>query len=221
MINVWAIPLFYHEDDYCQIEILPRATLGYCVDEFEKIAAFANDHQAAIGFKDLYIRADYPVDLNSLSIPADDLRRILASQLNPAERVQTGRWRRRTECPHTEGYGDQYFAVFFDQQDGTVTHIWLQMTYKRYRGEALVRLLSALRQAWDVILVDWSTGAILDPDHTGTTYHYPSDMKRGMTHAIKPTTPPGRLISTPGRINWRAGFRMIRRPFWSPTRRRR
>jgi len=221
MINVWAIPLFYHEDDYCQIEILPRASLGYCAQELKQIAAFANDHKTAIEFADLYIRDNYPVDLVSLSIPADDLRRILAGEFIPAERVQTGRWRSRTECPHTEGFGDQKFSVFFDQQDGIVTHIWLQVGYKRQQSEALLRLLSALRQAWDIILVDWSAGTITDPDHTGVTYHYSRTMRYRMTHAVKPVTIPRPIISTPGRIDWRAGFRMIRWIRKSPSRRRR
>src|SRR5262249_55770988 len=45
---------FFHEDDYCQVEVLPAAAAGPCRSEMGRIDEFAEAHLDGMGFTDIY-----------------------------------------------------------------------------------------------------------------------------------------------------------------------
>lgn len=45
--------LYFHEDDYCQVELLPMSALESSVGEMKKIAAFSDAHWDGTAFGDI------------------------------------------------------------------------------------------------------------------------------------------------------------------------
>ena len=37
--------IYFHEDDYCQLEVLPLAARQFCLQEMGEIDAFAEEHR--------------------------------------------------------------------------------------------------------------------------------------------------------------------------------
>jgi hypothetical protein len=70
--------VYFHEDDYCQQEILPLAALDFCRNQITEIDAFATNHQApgGIGWTEMYMREDSPEKLSDLGITFESFRAI-------------------------------------------------------------------------------------------------------------------------------------------------
>ncbi len=57
---------YFHEDDYCQIEILPIDNLKFCLKQAGKISEFSEKHQNGIGWDAMYVREENPRKLSEL-----------------------------------------------------------------------------------------------------------------------------------------------------------
>lgn len=121
----------FHEDDYCQIEILPEANWEHVQAEFVKLIAFSREHQSpgSFGWSDIYVRADPPTPLAPFGLRIEELSKCLERHLLPFDRVTTG-WSSVVErLPSAHAWGnDRAFVVFADFDDaGTVQNLWLNV----------------------------------------------------------------------------------------------
>lgn len=80
---------FFHEDDYCHLQILPLTDKAYCLKEMGKIKEFAEEHSAGIIFTDIYLRCVSPNSIEELSLCSKNLNESL-SFLPPYDLVETG-----------------------------------------------------------------------------------------------------------------------------------
>ena len=64
---------FFHEDDYCQVEVLPITARGYCLAEMGRIDDFADAHLDGAGWTAMYVRGESPQPLASLGITLEEL----------------------------------------------------------------------------------------------------------------------------------------------------
>ena len=148
----------FHEDDYCQIEILPLAALEFCRREIEKIDAFSKEHFDGVGWTAMYMRKEQPHPFSELALPREEMIR-LASSFAPAfDNVTTGYSTVFEPAPGVSAFGNSNRVVLYFEctKDGTVGAVWLQLnTYcQEDPGDAL-RLFSVLAKNAPLILVDW------------------------------------------------------------------
>jgi hypothetical protein len=68
---------YFHEDDYCQIEVLPLDDLYFCLRQAGEIAEFSNEHRAGSSWDAMYIRGANPTPLASLNISLSQVREAL------------------------------------------------------------------------------------------------------------------------------------------------
>lgn len=54
---------YFHEDDYCQVEILPVENLSFYKRQAREIEDFADEHREGVGFTDMYVREKKPIPL--------------------------------------------------------------------------------------------------------------------------------------------------------------
>lgn len=81
---------FFHEDDYCQREILPLTAKNFCLKQMGEINNFSQEHQLESGlFTDIFIRENTPHGIEELGLRSEQLNAVL-SFLPPYDLVETG-----------------------------------------------------------------------------------------------------------------------------------
>src|SRR5690242_17149154 len=120
--------IYFHEDDYCQQELLPRDALAYAEAEVKKIAEFADAHRAPddAGWTDIYVRPKSPVSFRSLCMKKEDFGAIISPHLPPFDLVYTGYSNYRERCRKAAAWGTaQHNAIFADwDNESVITNVW-------------------------------------------------------------------------------------------------
>lgn len=152
---------YFHEDDYCQQELLPIASWDYCASENKKIAEFSEAHRAPIGWTKVYVRGDAPVRLRDLRLSAETIESVVASRLPRYDEVVTGYSSHREQSPRTTAFGsDGGVALFVERNDERcVEAVWFDpLLADAGVVEWLPALLASLPRAADLLFVDWAWG---------------------------------------------------------------
>lgn len=163
-MNSQSPTIFYHEDDFRQVEILPnenRTTLEAACKEIE--SRFSGNADGN-GDSDVYVRNDNDKTfLNQRQIHPHDLEKIISSiGLERITTVLTG-YGQNHRVPHNDciAFGKDYTSVYYDFKDNVVQHIWLTDHWHMNR-EALTVMLYDLGMQWDLLLQDWNLGVTID-----------------------------------------------------------
>src|ERR1051325_1307659 len=83
--------LFYHEDDYCQVELSPNENLFLFKKEFGQINELADRSFDGYGYTDIYVRRDNRLKLEERKINPDALENVIKNiGVEKATTVKTG-----------------------------------------------------------------------------------------------------------------------------------
>ena len=139
---------YFHEDDYCQIEILPLDNLGFCLEQAGQIEQFSKEHRVGDFWDAMYIRAENPTKLTSLNLTLPQIREALAAEMPEFDSVFTGYSSYREPCPNVHGFGRNNSEIIFVEtaDDQVVTAIWC--------SDAMAELQKLPRRE-DLLLADW------------------------------------------------------------------
>lgn len=155
--------VYFHEDDYCQCEILPLMAKEHCLREMGEIEVFAEEHREGPFFNDVYLRGDSPHTLRELNLRSEQLEAVL-DFLPAFDRVETGYSTYREECKDTyaRGFNDN-LAVFWDTDEGGVVKaLWLVIWVKAENVDIVRRIYTALGSVAPLLLADWNWSACVD-----------------------------------------------------------
>ncbi|WPC42698.1 hypothetical protein [Clostridium sp. JS66] len=152
--------IFFHEDDYCQIEILPKENYNYCLSQCGNIEDFANDHMDVngLGYTDIYIRENNAILLSTLTLTKDYLKKCMENIFPKFDKVETGYSSYCIEDKNTCAYGfNENVIAFFDyDENDIVQNIWLILNiYEKNDIKSAEKLLHKLSETSDLLLVDW------------------------------------------------------------------
>ena len=107
--------IFYHEDDYGQIEIVPKENFGRLIKEAENVKYFSENHFESEGFTDMYVRNGIGLKLEERKIKASELNEILLKVFEEKHtNVTTGISSDEIRSKNTYGYGKNHNGIFFD-----------------------------------------------------------------------------------------------------------
>ena len=150
--------VFFHEDDFCQIEILPAESLGFCLQQADCVAEFADAHKTDMGYSDMYVREAAPVSLHSKKISDTILQNLLGKLLPEFEEVYTGYGSSRTKCKNIKAFGqDENVVLFYESENNVVKNIWLTLNIKKKTDIAVAKnIFDILSQTGDFLIADWS-----------------------------------------------------------------
>ena len=149
--------IYFHEDDYCQLEILPAENHTFCSRQMGQINEFAEAHRSGAGYTDMFVREDNPVSLREKKIPVIELEEALTGILPKYHEVYTGYSSYREKCAHTGAFGKgQNVVLFYDEKESLVNNIWLTLDIK-WEGDisAALDMFSAMSSLGDFIITDW------------------------------------------------------------------
>lgn len=148
--------IYFHEDDYLQLELLPLAAKPFCLEEMDDIESFAGKCWTGAGYSDAFRRTEAPSATKDLGLRREQLEAAL-DFLPAFDRVETGYGACRKECGRTFARGlGLDLAVFWEQDgEGHVENIWLELCIDSGQTELARRVLTALGTVASLVLADW------------------------------------------------------------------
>lgn len=154
--------LFYHEDDYRQVEIVPAENLHLLLMQADNIEDFGEKHSEGSGYTDMMVRAEHEIPLKDRRIKTSELEAILGGLAVPKnEQVSTGIRPGEITCERTIGYGENYHGLFFDYEGEIVNSVWITGTYAFDSGK-LLDTLHEIGARWNLLLMDWNSLELID-----------------------------------------------------------
>lgn len=162
--TIEGLTIFYHEDDYRQVEIVPNDNLAELEEESKKVNEFANEHFDGSGYTDIYVRSDdNKIELKQRSIKPNDLEQKL--EILGFERMQnvTTGYGQTYRKLHKDciAFGKDYSAIYYDFKDEIVQAIWLTNHWSIDRKK-LSTCLHEIGKKWNLLLQDWNLSKTVD-----------------------------------------------------------
>ena len=152
--------LYFHEDDYCQIEMVPIENEHFIKNELDEINNFSETHKVADGiYSDMYVRDNPIKELETYKIDYIKMDKILSNIALKYEKVTTGYSTYVEECKNTIGYSLNGINIFILNDNKYIKKIWFDF-YLEELGmvEDLYKILKTITNDYDLIFVHWSWG---------------------------------------------------------------
>lgn len=149
--------VYYHEDDYCQLELVTEANSQWCAEQMGLIDEFAATHKADVGWTDIYVRSDNPTPLTTLNISRSEFTESMPMSMLPFDRVFTGYSRYRLECKRTMAFGPHDSLVAYVELDdnNVVSSVWFTFDLKSSDDVATATELTLALSRWPLLVADW------------------------------------------------------------------
>lgn len=154
--------IFYHEDDYRQVEIVPSENFNELMKQAENIQDFAEKHFDGIGYTNIMLREDKGVILKDRGISVTELETVLLKlSLQKHTQVRTGIRPGEFLSENTFGYGKNYHGLFFEFESDTVLNIWIAGIIPVDK-EKVIETLNEIGLKWNLLLMDWNSCELID-----------------------------------------------------------
>jgi len=166
--------VYFHEDDYCSIEILPEENLEFCLSQAGLIDEFSAAHKTEFGYTDVFLRGKEPCSLAEKMISKETIDEALRGVLPAIDDIFTGYSTYRERCEDTFAFGyDNNVVIFYEVKDGIVEHIWLNLLIRE--SDDIVRakkVFSSLSKVGNFIVADWGWSYIEKLDNSESLGQY-------------------------------------------------
>lgn len=152
--------VFFHEDDYCQVELQPIENADFIQQQLNEIHNFSVAHQTENGgWTDMYIRSEPETTLDTKTITLTAFDELMCQVAPKFDKVLTGYSSYREECPNVVGYGTDVVKVFAEHKDGLIQAIWLDYYLETDEiVQTVYQYVKAITDKFDLLFVDWAWG---------------------------------------------------------------
>ena len=171
---------FFHEDDYCQKEILPLTAKNFCLKQMGEINDFFQEHQLGSGlFTDIFIRENSPHGIEELGLCSEQLN-VALSFLPPYDLVETGysSYREKSEATYGRGNGYEQNIFWSINESGVVNAIWLDIGIASVAMDMWRKVLISLGKIAPVLLADWNCSLCVDLTNSSDIEEYIKEKSR-------------------------------------------
>ncbi|MDE6678392.1 MAG: hypothetical protein K2K02_05060, partial [Ruminococcus sp.] len=153
--------VYFHEDDYCQIEILPLSAKKFCLQQISEIFGFAEKHTEEYGFSDIYIRNESPHSIQEVGISHEKISEIL--DFLPEFDKVVSEYTENSQLVFSRGINN-HTAVFWEKdEDNIISAMWLGGMYIVPENCHIWRkILTVLGNTAPLMLADWNAGICID-----------------------------------------------------------
>jgi hypothetical protein len=154
---------YFHEDDYCQVEILPGESLTWCLSQIGEIKMYSDKHWSGSGWDDMFIRPPAQEKLSIREIGIGQFRDMLCPPFRLIDNVFTGYSTYRERVANTFALeSDSETNIYVSNDNGIVDCIWLQVENEIGSQEYVSSVIKCMNMNM-LILVDWSLGMVVGP----------------------------------------------------------
>jgi hypothetical protein len=158
--------IYFHEDSYCQVELIPKENLSSLTDENKKIIDFGREHSVDNYFSEIYMRDDNKFKTSIRQIQVKDFEQILLKNgFDKKGFVYTGYSSYKEKCKNTNAYVIEKAVIYCDFKEDLIENIWIDGF--RYSGDSkfishMILCLYEIGIMWDLILNDWDVCETID-----------------------------------------------------------
>ena len=155
--------LFFHEDVFRQIELVPKENISSVKQQCTQINDLSQDNCDCSSYTDVFIRNENPIELAVKQIAPVDLENMLTDyKFRRASEVLTGYGEKyRISAPDTAGFGHDYAGIFYNFKGNAVNAIWLTRL-EEIDQDNLELFLNNAGLKWGLLLVDWTATEFID-----------------------------------------------------------
>lgn len=153
--------IYFHEDDYCQIELAPVENEEFIKQEIDAISNFSEQHKApnGIGWTKMYMRKEPQCTLKEKGIHIKEFDDRVGKVIGKYDEVYTGYSTYKEKCRNTNGYGDDTVRVFIEYNEEVITHIWFDFLLNDDKtAKRLYEILNKITDNYDLLFVHWPWG---------------------------------------------------------------
>jgi hypothetical protein len=154
--------LYFHEDDYCQIELVPVENKEFVRKQLGDINSFSEEHKSpdGYGWTDIYIRSsDTQITLKDYKIKRREFAGILPQFAVKYDKVFTGYSSSKRKCKNTAGYSIKGINIFCSYENKYITKIWFDFCLDKIdMAENLYDILKSITNEYDLLFVHWTWG---------------------------------------------------------------
>jgi hypothetical protein len=163
--------IFFHEDDYCQIEVLPLDNLHFCLEQAGAVEEFSAAHRSGAGWDAMYVRQASPTTVETLQISLAEIRATLSPALAEYDNVFTGYGSHKEKCSAVRAFGNDGSPTIFVAlgPNDLVNAIWC--------SDPLIEL-QQLPRFDKLLLADWGWSFICPLQETSRLVGYMQERER-------------------------------------------
>lgn len=154
------LPSFW-EDDYCQIEIVPRKNVEHIDATVKQIAAFTEAKNTAFGFTDVFVRKGLPFSTLGQEFRVDTFESFLSSKgfVKREQILYNGRTVIDCSRDSSNAFSLSNFLIFYDCQGDFIKNIWISNSHivSNDQFKIILETLYDLGESYEFVLVDWNS----------------------------------------------------------------
>lgn len=159
------LPSFW-EDDYCQIEIIPRKNIEHIDKSIKQIDEFTEKTRTEYGFTDIFVREGLPFPTINEELRTDYFEKLLTEK--GFEKAMKIRYDGYTiiDCSKTtsNAFSLPCFNIFYDCEDEFVKNVWISISLitSNEHYTKILETLYELGEGCDLVLIDWNSSELID-----------------------------------------------------------
>lgn len=159
------LPSFW-EDDYCQIEIVPKENIEHIKKLIKQINEFTEKARTINGFTDIFIREGLPFQTINEELRIDYFEKFLFEKgFEKAMKIRYDGYT-ITDCSKTtsNAFSLPCFNFFYDCEDEFVKNIWISISLitSTEHYNKILEALYELGEDCEMVLIDWNSSKLID-----------------------------------------------------------
>lgn len=159
------LPSFW-EDEYCQIEIVPRKNIQQIKNSVEQIEKFTKGTRTEYGFTDIFAREVLLSPTLNEELRIDFFENLLSKK--GFEKAKQIRYEGYTiiDCSITtsNAFSLSCFTFFYDCKDEFIKNIWVSTSCVTSTDHfnKILETLYELGETCELVLIDWNSSKLID-----------------------------------------------------------
>lgn len=157
--------IYFHEDDYCQIELVPRENEGFLIAQGAEIQRSAEKNFDGYGYKGIHVRSEEPVSLSTKGIALEQMADILRDcGFHRIDQVFTGYSSHSELVKNAVAFKHDPYEIYMDHKDGILDHVWLYLHWgaSPESKQQLIDAFDRIGQKWQLLLSHWPWSQVVD-----------------------------------------------------------
>jgi len=160
-----SLPSFW-EDDYCQIEIVPRKNIEHIEKSIKQIDEFTEKTRAEFGFTDIFMREDLPFPTINEELRIDYFEGLLIEKgFEKAMKIRYDGYT-ITDCSNTtsNAFSLPCFNFFYDCNNEFIKNIWISTSLitSNDHFNKIIEALYELGESCELVLINWNSLELID-----------------------------------------------------------
>lgn len=161
------LPSFW-EDDYCQIEIVPRKNSAQIETSIKQIEEFTKTTNSEYGFSDIFAREDLPFPTFIEEFRIDYFEKFLTEK--GFEKAKQIRYNGDTIINCSKSTSNVFslpcFNFFYDSKDESefINNIWIStsLIISTDHFNKILEALYELGEGFELVLINWNSSELID-----------------------------------------------------------